>query len=176
MSKRGGHIFDESLSMTARPVESLNFQSLSEYACARLLEKYAGWKGIDGVTFQVQVGRAVFDFRVEDTFVEFHPISLRREFITDSLKDIMSAISEIPRANKLQLMEAISKELKAQYAKRRGQTLAAHPVYGRMDLICVHSAEEFAIRVIQRFANREIPSPEKLCQEFRKLQKAFRID
>lgn len=176
MSKGTRRTFDESLSMTARPVEDLNFQSLSEYACAKLLEKYTGWKGLEGTTFQIQVGRAVFDFRTEDTFIEFHPISLRREFITDGLKDIMSAVSDLPRANKLQLMEGISKELKAQYAKRRGQTLAAHPVYGRMELICVHSAEEFAVRVLQRFANRELPSPEKLCQEFRKLQKAFRIN
>jgi hypothetical protein len=161
MTKGTRRTFDESLSMTARPVEDLNFQSLSEYACAKLLEKYTGWKGLEGTTFQIQVGRAVFDFRTEDTFIEFHPISLRREFITDGLKDIMSAVSDLPRANKLQLMEGISKELKAQYAKRRGQTLAA---------------EEFAVRVLQRFANRELPSPEKLCQEFRKLQKAFRIN
>jgi hypothetical protein len=170
---------DEVRNLPSRPIERLNFQSNSEYACAKLLEKYTGWKGIEGVTFQIQVGRAVFDFRVEDTFIEYHPISLRREFITNGLRDIMSVAHKLKREDKLKVLEGISEELKAQYAKRRGQTLAAHPVYSRMELICVHSQEDFVNLVVKRFANRETPGAGHICQEFRnilKLKKASRVD
>lgn len=165
-------IEQHSQSLPSRPVAQLTFQSLSEYACAKMLEKYAGWKGIEGATFQISVGRAVYDFRIGDTFVEYHPISLRRELITDALKSIMSVANRLPRRDKLQLMEGMTEELKAQYAKRRGQTLAAHPAYSRMELVCVHSAEDFIEKVVKRFAVREVPSIGKAAQEFRLLQKA----
>lgn len=155
----------------ARSVDQIHFQSLSEYACAKLLEKYTGWKGFDGITFQIQVGRAVFDFRVGDTFVEYHPISLRREFLTDALKDIMSVAHKLNRKDKLQLMDSAARELSAQYAKRRGQTLAAHPVYSKMELICVHTQEQFVDLVLRRFAIKPVSSTGKVCQEFRNLQK-----
>lgn len=163
---------DELSSLPSRPIEQLSFQSLSEYACAKLLEKYAGWKGFDGVTFQIQVGRAMFDFRINDVFLEYHPISLRREFITDALGDIIRVAHKLHRKDKIELMASISKELEAQYAKRRGQTLAAHPIYGRMELICVHSCEGLVEHVLKRFATKELPSDGKLCQEFRNLQKS----
>jgi hypothetical protein len=137
-----------------------------------MLEKYAEWKGFEGATFQISVGRAVYDFRINDTFVEYHPISLRREFITDALRGIMSVANKLSRKDKLQIMESMTEELKAQYSKRRGQTLAAHPVYGRMDLICVHSVEEFIDKVLRRFAVKDVPSTGIAAQEFRNLQKA----
>jgi hypothetical protein len=162
---------DELRKLPLRPLEHLNFQSNSEYACARLLEKYAGWRGLEGTTCQIAVGRAMFDFRIEDVFVEYHPISLRREFLTDSLRTIMSITHKLKREDKLQVLEAISEELKAQYSKRRGQTLAAHPAYSRMELICVHSQEEFVDLVLRRFSTHKLPSTQQLCQEFRALIK-----
>lgn len=165
------HLHDEIKSLPCRPVDQLNFQSLSEYACAKMLEKYAGWKGLDGITFQIPVGRTICDFRIGETFVEYHPISLRREFITDGLKGIMSAANKLPRKDKLQIIESVTEELKAQYAKRRGQTLAAHPAYSHMELVCVHSVEEFINKVLRRFAIKEVPSTGVAAQEFRKLQK-----
>jgi hypothetical protein len=166
--------FDETLSMAKRPVEELNFQSASEYACAKLLEKYSGWQGIEGITFQVPVGRCVFDFRIGDTFVEYHPISLRREFLTDSLEEISSAIHRLPKDKKLQVLSAVSGELEAQYAKRRGQVLAAHPAYSRMDLICVHSPEGFVEDVLNRFHRSGGLKHDEVLKEFRKLQRGFK--
>lgn len=156
--------------------EPIRFASLSEYACAKLLEEYTNWRAHPGATFQIPVGRAVFDFRIDDTFVEYHPISLRREFLTDALSSIMSVAHKLPRAHKLEIMEAMSKELAAQYAKRRSQTLSAHPSYNDMNLICVHSPENFIEQVIYRFANRRCPSIKHLTKEFRQLQNSFRIN
>ena len=163
---------DEQMSLPSRPVNQLNFQSLSEYACAKMLEKYTGWKGFDGATFQILVGRAIYDFRINDTFVEYHPISVHREFGTDALKDIRIAIRNLPRKNKLLLMESLAEELKAQYVKRRGQTLAAHPVYSRMELVCVHNVEQFVDKILRRFAVKEVPDTAVAAREFRRLQKA----
>lgn len=170
MRNRNPH--DEQMSLPSRPINQLNFQSLSEYACAKMLEKYAGWKGFDGATFQILVGRAIYDFRINDTFVEYHPISVHREFGTDALRDIKTAIQRLPRANKLQIMQSLAQELKAQYSKRRGQTLAAHPIYSRMELVCIHSVEQFVEKVLRRFAIREVPNTVVAAQEFRQLQKA----
>lgn len=167
---------DELGGLPKRPVENLNFQSLSEYACAKMLEKYAGWVGIEGVTFQVLVGRAVFDFRYNNTFIEYHPISLRREFITGALHRIMSITNHMKKHDKITVMKAISDELGAQYDKRRGQTLAAHSLYGTMDLICTHSPEEFIQKVIYRFSPKKCPDMAEMTKEFRKLQKDFRVD
>ncbi len=169
-------IEQHSQSLPSRPVAQLTFQSLSEYACAKMLEKYAGWKGIEGATFQISVGRAVYDFRIGDTFVEYHPISLRREFITDALKSIMSVANRLPRRDKLQLMEGMTEELKAQYAKRRGQTLAAHPTYSRMELVCVHSAEDFIEKVVIHGVDVNQPDIKRAIAEYKKLQDLSQLD
>jgi len=166
--------FDETLSMAKRPVEELNFQSASEYACAKLLEKYSGWQGVEGINFQIPVGRCVFDFRIGDTFIEYHPISLRREFLTDSLQRISSAINKLPKDKKLEVLSAVSDELEAQYAKRRGQILATHPTYSRMELVCVYSPEGFVKDVLKRFHISGRMEDKEVLKEFRKLQRGFK--
>lgn len=166
--------FDELVLMGRRPIEELNFQSASEYACAKLLQKYTGWHGMEGVNFQIPVGRCVFDFRVEETFVEYHPISLRREFLTDSLSRISSVLQKLPKDKKLEVLSAISDELEAQYAKRRAQTLAAHTIYSRMELICVHSPQEFVEKVLKRFHQSGRLEDKEALKEFRALQRGFK--
>ena len=156
-----------------KPQAPLAFQSLSEYACAKLLEKYTGWKGYEGVSFQIPIGRAVFDFRVGDTLVEYHPISLRREFLTDGLRDIMPIAHRLSRRDKLQILEALARELAAQYDKRRSQTLAAHSTHGACALICAHTPEEFIKNVVYRFADKRCPGMQQMLQEFRALQREF---
>lgn len=172
-SQRQDLRFDEITSMGKRPVENLNFQSASEYCCAKMLEKYAGWKGIDGVTFQIPVGRTVFDFRIGDVFLEYHPIFLHHECLTSSLKRISSAISRLPKQKKIDVLNAIVDELEAQYSKRRGQVLAAHSIYGCMELICVSHPEGFIEDVIKRFCQDRVLKTEDLLLEFRGLQRRF---
>ena len=155
------------------PLEMIEFQSASEYACAKLLEKYTDWKGVNGATCQIKIGRTYFDFRVYDTFVEYHPVSLRREFITDGMREISSAIQSLPKSKKVEILKAVAGELEAQYAKRRGQVLSAHPVYGEMPLICVHTAEDFIRKVICRFTTKACSDVDAMRREFNKFQKSF---
>lgn len=166
--------FDEIANLPKRPIEQLSLHSASEYACAKMLEKYAGWRGMDGVTVQIPVGRAIFDFRIGDVFIEYHPISLRRECLTDAVNRVNSAIHPLPKINKLEVLDAISEELKKQYTKRRGQVLAAHPSYGSMELICVHDMQSFVEKVIYRFATKPCPSLSECTKEFRKLQRRYK--
>jgi len=163
----------ERFSLPPVPAEMLDLQSASEYACVKLLEKYTNWKGIDGATCQIKVGRTTFDFRVEDTFVEFHPISLKREFITNGMRHISSAMHSLPKVKKVEILKAVAEELEAQYAKRRGQVLSAHPAYGKMQLICVHTPEEFIRKVICRFMTARDANVERMRQEFSKFRKDF---
>lgn len=161
-------LFD--LKLPSVPIEHLKFQSLSEYACAKLLEKYTDWQGINGVTFQVPIGRTYFDFMVANTLIEYHPISIRREFAGDSLGDILSAIHSLPKGKRTQLLSGVADELAAQYDKRRKQVASAHPVYKNADVICAFSAEDFVHKVIYRFANKRCPGGPELVTEFRKFQ------
>ena len=161
------------LHLPSIPDELLSLQSGSEYACAKMLEKYCGWRPIDGATMQIKVGRAIFDFRIHNTFVEYHPISLKREFITDGMRAISSAIHGLPKSKKVEILKAVAQELEAQYAKRRGQVLAAHINYREMSLICVYTPEEFISKVICKFATRHCEDLQSLRREFNKLRKEF---
>lgn len=162
-------------SLPPASIEFACLQSGSEYACAKMLEKYASWKGIDGATMQIKVGRAVFDFRIHNTFVEYHPVSLKCEFVTDGMRDISSAIHKLPRRDKIEVFKAIATELEAQYAKRRSQVLSAHSVYGEMGFICVHSPEEFIHRVLYKFATIDCGDMHSMKREFNKLRKDFTV-
>lgn len=168
-SQRG---FDR-LRIPSIPEGLSGLQSGSEYACAKMLEKYCGWRALDGATMQIKVGRTVFDFRIHDTFIEYHPISLKREFITGGMRAISSAIHGLSKPKKVEILKAVAEELEAQYAKRRGQVLSAHPTYGDMPLICVHTPEEFIRKVLCRFATGRCGDVGSLRREFNKLRKEF---
>lgn len=148
--------------------ESLKFQSVSEYACAKLLERHCEWKGYPGTTFQVPLGRTFFDFRVGGCLVEYHPLSLRREFLTDALHNIMSAARFLSKSKKAELLEAVAGELKAQYIKRRGQVASAHTTYRDYEVVCCFTPEEFCEKVIQRHSTHLPSATEDLLLEFRR--------
>lgn len=152
---------------------NIEYASASEYACCKMLEKYLDWRPVAGVTSQIKVGRTTFDFRVNGAFVEFHPISLRREFITDGMHHISSAMQSLPKAKKVDILRAVALELEAQYAKRRGQVLSAHPAYRDARLICVHSPEAFICKVIYAFSVKKCGDLSAMKFEFNKLRKGF---
>ena len=159
------------LTLPPVPAEFLTYQSFSEYACSKLLERYTDWKGIQGITFQIPVGRTNFDFLIGNTLVEYHPITLKREFKSDGLSAILSAMHTLPREEKLKLLGGITTELQAQYDKRRKQVASAHPTYGTCDVVCVFSELDFIGKVLTRFNTRSLPSASALAVEFRTYQR-----
>lgn len=163
----------DELVVPPRKQEPLKFQSLSEYACVKLLEKHTSYKAVQGLTFQIAVGRASYDFLFHDTLIEYHPISLRHAFISESFSDILSAIHRLNKPERVKILNALSSELAAQYAHRRRQTAAAHPVYKDCEVVCVFSPEHFISSVLCRFSAKQLDEP-KCAQEFRRLQKEGR--
>jgi hypothetical protein len=118
---------------------------------------------------QIPIGRCFFDFKVGNTLVEYHPISLKHEFLTDALHEILSVARFVSKDKKAELLEAIAGEFKAQYIKRRGQVAAAHPVYQHCDVVCVFSQEEFVDKVLKPAAGKPIGATKDLALEFRTL-------
>lgn len=163
----------EGASLPPLPVEHLQFQSLSEFACAKMLQSYCDWRPIPGTTFQVPIGRTYFDFRHQYKLIEYHPLSIRHECLTDVVSVMMKASRNLPKPTKAALLTALSGELEAQYAKRRAQIAAAHPTYKDFEVICLSGPESFC-SFIQTFASRPAPAHEELMKEFRKLRKEGR--
>jgi hypothetical protein len=151
------------------PVEHIKFDSASEYACACLLEKYTKWEAHPGATLQIPIGRCSYDFLVGNTLVEYHPISLKHEFITDALSDILSAARFITKDKKAELLSSIADEFRAQYIKRRGQVASAHPTYQHCEVVCVFSPEEFIDKVLRPHATCGLGATKDLALEFRAL-------
>lgn len=156
------------------PVDQIKFDSASEYACAALLEKYTPWEAHPGASLQIPIGRCFFDFKVGNALVEYHPISLKHEFLTEALHEILSVARFVSKDRKAELLEAIAGEFKAQYTKRRGQVAAAHPVYQHCDVLCVFDPEEFIDKVLRPAAGKPIGATKDLCLEFRKLLREAR--
>lgn len=152
------------------PVGQLKFQSASEYACARLLEQHCGWKAYPGNTFQIPIGRCFFDFRVGNCLVEYHPISLRHELLTNLLGPLQSASKTLKKEKKIELLEAVTQELKAQYIKRRGQVASAHSTYRDSEVVCCFSPEDFISLVVYRHLTGPTVAFEDLVSQFRKAQ------
>lgn len=153
------------------PAEHLKYESLSEYACSKMLERYTDWKAIKGITFQIPIGKCSFDFLVGNTLVEYHPISLRREFTTGALREILCAMHNTTAPNRKWILRSLATELGGQYEKRRRQVAGASDKYSSCEVVCVFSQEEWCQKILQRFASRQLPPIERLKAEFKQLQK-----
>lgn len=175
-SRNSSNQFDAFLSarLPRVPIAQLRFQSASEYACAKLLEKNCGWVAHPGATCQIPVGRCFFDFRVGNCLVEYHPISLRNELLTGLLSELQTATKILDKDVKSSLLDAVATELKAQYIKRRGQVASAHTTYKDFEVVCCFDPEHFIEAVVHRHAIGPIVATEDLLLEFRKYQQEGR--
>lgn len=151
--------------LPAVPRETLAYESCSEYACGKLLERYLDWRGHTGVTFQVPVGRCRVDFRVDDHLIEYHPISLGRELLTDAGSRIRSATRRLPKEFKAEIMSALSDELAAQYQKRRSQIVAADPAFKGCEVFCLFTPKQFCWYILSY--GKDVPSLEALESEWK---------
>lgn len=132
------------------PSNVLVFDSRSEYACAVLLEKYLpGWEAQTRSTFQIPIQNKRIDFRVYDTFVEFHPLKIGHK----------------RRSPLFQEIEAHAKTL--YYNKRRD--LLDQNGYTNYPLIVAYNEKEFYVKVIKEFGS-QYPKESVFLNEFQKLR------
>lgn len=165
---------EDKLIMPPVPTEHLIFHSLSEFACAKMLEKYARWEAIQGATFQIKIGNTSFDFLIGNTLVEYHPISLKHEFSKDNLSEILSAMHKMKKSNRDKIFAALKNEFATQYTKRRRQVAAASVNHANLNVLCVFSPEEFIQKVIFRFSSPRLANrtcTKNLVAEFKQMQK-----
>jgi len=146
---------------------TLVFDSLSEYACVSMLEKYTNWRAVEGVTFHVPIGKHNFDFLIYDTLVEFHPIVLKREMITKKLADLLSLTATLSKEKQTGILSIITLELAAQYDKRRKQLVRSSQIHGDTPVICVFSDEQFIDKILLKFSNKKDLDKKRLLGEFK---------
>lgn len=141
------------------PKATIIYASRSEYACAKLLEAHVpGWKPIVDDTIQIQFshGRAV-DFRVENLLVEWHPISMHREFLDrDALRNVLKVSRKLPPYWQSELKEALESELMHQYARRRLHMIRDHPTWNTCEFYAVATPERFYRKILKRFADHPL--------------------
>lgn len=126
------------------PTEQIRFSSASERACAMLLQKHCDWSPHLGATYQIPVGRCLFDFRLGSTLIEWHPVNLRNEFLTPLFRQVSNIVDRLPKHKRNDFIAALESEMSAQYIKRRAQILSAHPLFSTFKLAVCSTPEQIA--------------------------------
>ena len=147
------------------PTEQIKFSSASEKACALLFQKHCDWSPIVGATYQIPIGRCLFDFRIGSTLIEWHPINLRNEFITPLMRALSPLIDRLPKHKKAGAISAIESEMAAQYIKRRSQVMSAHSFFSSFRLVVCFTPEQFA-EVVKSNSPQQLTT-EEIVGEFR---------
>lgn len=147
----------------------IRFDSRSEYACCALLEKYCSfYETTPGINFQIQLSSKRIDFKIKDTFVEFHPTKLLFEFKNQDAWNLWKEnIRRVEKHQRENLQEAIRKELATRYFRSRRLLLDATG-YEKSNLIVVQDESEFIRKVLSRFADCPLPRERELIREFRR--------
>jgi len=138
----------------ARPrVEPIRFSSKSEAVLAMLMEKYIPeWEAIPGQTTAVKVGVKIFDFRVDNVLIEYHPIVLEWEFKNKAAyHGFRAALRRCPISERKNISKALENEFFAQYYKRRWDIVRSNPAFKDCDVFCARDVGEFFEGVIDRF-------------------------
>lgn len=158
-------------SSSRRDDNTVQFSSRAEMATALLLEQYVPDFSITpGVSFQVPIGaNKVCDFKINDTFIEFHPLNLHYDFDDrKALRDFKAALREIDSSYvRTKLEEAVRAELSEKYYRRRKLLikLCCDP---SSELIVVQNGDELYSEVIKRFG-KNYPAKQDFLREFKKL-------
>lgn len=166
--------FSELVFKFPRTLETHQFESRGEFACASLLEKYVkGWSCEQGRTYQVPIGFGrKIDFKIGETFVEYHPIVFSREFEDRvAYRNFDSALQKIPSHWRHQIKEAIFNELLERYFKKRKFIIDANEQTKGSELLVCHSPQTFCSLVLKRFG-QGLPKLKELILEFKQKQQS----
>lgn len=147
------------------PTHQIRFSSASERACAVILQKNCDWVLHPGATYQIPIGRCLFDFRIGSTLIEWHPINLRNEFLTPVYRHLSPLLDRLPKHKKAEALSALENEMAAQYVKRRAQILSAHPFFSSFQLVVCFTPEQF-VELAAQHATKPVTT-DQLVAEFR---------
>ena len=141
------------------PEASIIYASRSEYACAKMLQEHVpGWvpKLDDTIQIQFSHNRAI-DFRVENLLVEWHPISMHREFLDrEALRTVLRTTKKLNGFWAQELKEAIENELICQYSKRRLHMVRDSPQWNHCEFYAVATPERFYRKILKRFMDKPL--------------------
>lgn len=146
----------------------IRFASRSEMAAGLLLEKYIPNFHLSvGETMQVPIGlNKVCDFKVNDVFLEYHPMNLHFEFDDrQALRQLKAACRHVKKPFRDQIYEAIKAELSEKYFRRRKMLISMHTGDPACELIVAQDASDLYRQVIKRFA-LEYPKERAFVREF----------
>ena len=148
------------------------FPSKPEAICALSLISYVpDFEIVKGETWQVPVTkRGAVDFVIlDDVVIEYHPISLQREFLnSQSYRRLMDTFRRIKREHRATIRTILEDELRDRYYKTRRFLLDASPDLCKYQLIVCTSPNEFYKRVLKPYGKR-IPDIKEFYRTFRKL-------
>lgn len=149
----------------------IQFSSRAEMATALLLEQYVPHFTLrPGVSFQVPIGaNKVCDFKINDTYIEFHPLNLHHDFDDRrAYRELKAALREIKSSyTRGKIEDAVRAELSEKYYRRRKLLikLCCDP---KSELIVIQNSEELYSEVIKRFGEN-YPAKKDFLQAFKKL-------
>jgi hypothetical protein len=140
--------------------------SKSEGACLMALYKYCDFKPEMGVNMQVPLDRyRRCDFKIDSTYIEYHPIVLQREFDSKYAQHRFNrTVDKLPKWAKHEVQGIMLNEFAVRYYNQR-KLLIDVKHKGECDLVLATGAEEFYNNVIKRFAENP-PSRKTFLDEF----------
>lgn len=154
----------ESVALPPIPKE-IKFGSRSEAACGLLAERYIpGFQIVPGKTFQIPIGKRQIDFRIKNSFVEYRPIIIEREFSSsDCARRLFEALGQLEEWAKKEIYSTIREELRSRYFKKRKEVIES--AYPGANLILCTGASEFYEMVILRYGV-SVPGRERFMAEW----------
>ena len=118
-----------------------------------------------GETVQIPIKDKRIDFLINDTLLEFHPITLNREMkCSESNALFRQMYKRSSRFEREQLVDILVGELAAQYSLRRWQLIQDSHHKGKQFVVCKNEYEVYK-KIIKRFSPNP-PSQEQFRKEF----------
>ena len=157
-------------------LDGLHFYSRNEAACAALMERYLGYRCIEGLSFQVPMGTNLkggverVDFLIFDAVLEFYSVLPSRSPI------YWKMLRRLGPGQRQKLRELWTRNQELRFIDARRMQLDEYPQLSNAELIVVCSPEAFYERVIVRFMRekhlapfRRIPLRDAFMREFREI-------
>jgi len=158
------------------------YDSMEEAACADMMHKYiSSFEPKEGETIHISEGlEGIIDYKVENVFVEYHPIALCKldngfgDFDSEEeFEEYKAAKEKVPEDKIKDFERDIKKVLRDRYVSDRENIISQSEKYEGTELILATSPEEVYDLVITRFGEN-YPSKEEFLNEFNATKKLIK--